>query len=115
MHKSRGGEDYINYDEYHFINKYLWTKAGPQPTDIFGGTKRCNLLLHLTSTYVCENFGGEIPPLLPSGCGPGPRCHHSGPTTLGQGRKRVEISVLGYLWGKRCDIIRQLSRHQVIL
>ena len=32
---------------------------GPQPTDIFGGgAKWCNLLLHLTNTHVCENFGG---------------------------------------------------------
>jgi len=32
--------------------------AGPQPTDIFGGEKRCNLFLYLTDTYVCESFGG---------------------------------------------------------
>jgi len=42
---------------------------GPQPTDIFGGgAKWCNLLLHLTNTHVCENFGGgqlpDIPPLV---------------------------------------------------
>ena len=30
-----------------------------------GGAKRCNLLLHLTSTQVCENFGGDLPDCLP--------------------------------------------------
>jgi len=47
-------------------------KAGPQPTDIFGGgAKRCNLLLYLTNTYVCENFGGEISPPLVAGLSEG--------------------------------------------
>jgi len=34
--------------------------SGPQPTDIFGGRKWCIILLHLTNTYVYENFGGAI-------------------------------------------------------
>ena len=47
---------------------------GPQPTDIFGGgAKWCNLLLHLTNTHVCENFGGAIARYSPSGCGPAGR------------------------------------------
>jgi len=35
-----------------------------------GGAKLCNLLLYLTNTYVCENFGAAIARLPPSGCGP---------------------------------------------
>jgi len=38
---------------------------GLQPTDIFGAAKWCNLFLHLTNTYVCENFGRRnCPPLV---------------------------------------------------
>ena len=49
---------------------HVQSSSGPQPTDIFGGAKLCNLLLYLTNTYVCENFGAAIARLPPSGCGP---------------------------------------------
>ena len=44
--------------------------ARPQQTAIFGGAKWCNLLLRLTNTKVCENFGGaigQLPPHLVAG------------------------------------------------
>jgi len=43
----------------------LWSMAGLQPTDIFGGAKRCNLLLYLTNTHVFKNFGWGNCPIAP--------------------------------------------------
>ena len=42
------------------IDKTICANPRAQPTNIFGGGgKWCNLLLYLTNSYVCENFGGE--------------------------------------------------------
>jgi len=50
------------YSAKHLQNlaklQIIYYKSWPQPTDIFGGVKSCNLLLYLTNTYVCENFRG---------------------------------------------------------
>jgi len=52
------------FQRFHMLS----TRAAT--TWYFRGGKWCNLLLRLTNTYVCENFGGTIARLPPSGCGP---------------------------------------------